>query len=279
MRIILRLSMIIASIFIHIYQTMKKLCFVSMLASAAIVSGCGGGSSDSFLPSNPDIELKVGTYLGTTPTQQQVLSLIAPNGEYWILYSKKDTPAVFEGFLQGKLTAKLKEIVANDGQNYVFDEGVSIALLRGDYTANSAKISSYKNNLDKTNTFDLKYDAKANQPRPTVASISGDYTSVLHTTKGTLANTRVPITLKVSMLGVIVGVTNNNCVVAGQIKQDATAGNYFSSNLQFQGTDCGLLNNKTFSGPSLFDTDEKTIIFPSTSANHTQGILVFGKKP
>ena len=251
-----------------------------MMVAAGLLSACGGGSSDSFIPNNPDIDLKLGIYTGTSTDNRYTLSLFAPNGEYWVLYSKKDVANAFDGFIQGKLSAKLKQIIADDGKSYVFDENVSTTLLRGSYTASSAEISSYKNNLDKITTFKVNYDASVNQARPTLASVSGDYASVLHTVQGTLASNRTPVTLKVSLLGVVTGVINTTCVIGGQVKADATSGNYFSSTLQFNGTACGSLNGKTFKGPAFFYSDNgiATVIFPSITDDRAQGILTVGKK-
>lgn len=251
-----------------------------MMVAAGLLSACGGGSSDSFIPNNPDIDLKLGIYTGTSTDNRYTLSLFAPNGEYWVLYSKKNVNNVFDGFIQGKLEAKLKQIISTDGKSYVFDEGVSNTQLKGSYIPNKAEITSYKNITEKLTTFNLNYDASVNPARPPVSSVSADYASALHTVQGTLASNRTPFTLKINLLGVITGTVNGTCMIGGQIKPDNTAGNYFSSTLQFNGTSCGSLNGKTFKGPAFFYSDAgvSTVIFPAITDDRGQGILVVGAK-
>lgn len=253
-----------------------------MMVAAGLLSACGGGGSDSYIPSNPDSDLKSGIYSGTTARQQQVLSLIAPKGEYWILYSKKDTPSEFEGFLQGKLDSTLKKITDENGKAYVFNTGVSAAQLLGSHNITSAKVDSFSlNPPERTNSFDLTFNNSANQARPSLASVSGNYTTTLYTTKGILANSQNIVLFKVGQLGGIVGSMPNlpNCGVEGQVKQDTTAGNYFVASLQFIGTGCGtLLNGKTFSGPALFykDAEKPSLVFPSITEDRNQGIIIAG---
>jgi hypothetical protein len=270
--------MINAPVFVHIVNPMKRISLASMMVAAGLLSACGGGGSDSFTPSNPD--LKLGIYLGESTDNRYTLSLFAPNGEYWVLYSKKDVANTFDGFIQGKLEAKHKQIISTDGKSYVFDEGTNNTQLKGSYTTSAAEITSYKNLTDKITTFKVDYDASVNQARPTLASVSGDYGSVLHTVQGTLPGNRTPVTLKVSLLGVVTGVVNATCIIGGQVKADATSGNYFTSTLQFNGAACGTLNGKTFKGPAFFYSDAgvATVLFPSITEDRAQGILVVGKK-
>ena len=278
MLIILHLRIISTSVFLHSVNTMKRISLASMMVAAGMLSACGGGSSDSFIPNNPDIDLKLGIYTGTSTDNRHTLSMFAPNGEYWVLYSKKNVDNVFDGFIQGKLSAKLKQIIADDGRSYVFDDGVSTTLLRGNYTASKAEISSYKNNLDKITTFNLNYDASLNPARPPLATVSADYSSALHTTQGTLSNNRIPFIFKVSLQGIITGVVNTTCIIGGQVKPDNTVGNYFSSTVQFSGTNCGNLNGKIFKGPAFFykDNGASAVIFPAITDDRTQGILIAG---
>lgn len=247
-----------------------------MMVAAGLLSACGGGGSDSYIPNNPNIDLKSGIYLGETPDKRSALSLFSPQGEYWIIYSGKDSQTTFDGFLQGKLEAKLKKITDDNGRSFAFDDKVSTAFLKGDYDTNSANISSYDTKLDKTNTFDLQYDAEANGTRPALRDISGSYQAKLHTIKGTMTNIRNDFTLNVGLLGGINATVNTTCLITGQISADTTAGNYFKASLQFNGESCGSLNAKTVSGPAFFfkEGDKQVIAFPAISEDRTQGVLV-----
>lgn len=280
MSIFLQLSMINAPVFVHSVNPMKRISLASMMVAAGLLSACGGGGSDSFIPNNPDIDLKSGIYLGDTPDKRSVLSLFSPQGEYWIIYSGKDSQTTFDGFLQGKLEAKAKNIVDDNGTSFAFDDKVSRTLLQGSYTANSAEISSYDTSLDKTHTFNLAYDATVNGTRPELKDISGSYQAKLHSIKGAMTNIRNDLTLNVALLGGISSTVNTTCLITGQVSNDTTSGNYFKASLQFNGTSCGALNGKTLSGPAFFFADDgkQVIAFPAISEDSTQGVLVAGFK-
>lgn len=247
---------------------MKKVALSVAVASAILMTACGGGGGES-APINEGPTQ--GFFSGKTADGRDINGAVLPDGTYYVLYTGANNSAVIDGFIQGIGSTNGGKFTSADGRDYNFrGAGVIPISVSADFKAKTSlngtvsgggQVSSF------TSTYSNEYEKL-----PSLNTVAGTYSGFVQDAGG-----RAGATISIATNGTVSGTTTTGCTISGSAEPSVQA-NAYALGVSFSGAGC-VSNGLSVGGAAFYNSIEKTLYAGVFNGGRTMGAVFLGAKP